>query len=88
MGGKLYQEAETQESTVCVFPLSADVMAYTLQRSSFATTFPGLWTTLMPVSSALKMSTGFEMRLRQPYNAPSLPKNSSTVSWLEQSAPQ
>ena len=41
MGGKVYPEAETQESTVCVFPLSADVMAYTLRRPSFATTFPG-----------------------------------------------
>ena len=24
MGGKVYPEAETQESTMCVFPLSAD----------------------------------------------------------------
>ena len=88
MGGKVYPEAETQESTVCVFPLSADVMAYTLRRPNFATTFPGLWTMLMAVSSALKMSIGFEMRLRWPYNAPSFPKNSSTVSWLEQSALQ
>ena len=84
----MYPEAETQESTVCVFPLSADVMAYTLRHPSFATTFPGLCTTLMPVSSALKMSIGFEMRLRRPYNAPSFPKSSSIVSWLEQSALQ
>ena len=77
----MYPEAETQESTVCVFPLSADVMAYTLRRPSFATTFPGLWTTLMPVSSVLKISIGFKMRLR-------LTKNSSIVSWLEQSALQ
>ena len=44
---------ETHARMVWVFPFSADVIAYTLRRPSSATTLPGLWTTLTPVSSQL-----------------------------------
>ena len=34
-----------------VFPRSAEVTAYTFLRPNSAITLPGLWTTLIPVSS-------------------------------------
>ena len=51
--GKMLPEAETHERTLWVFPFSADVTAYTLQQPSSATTLPGLWTMLTPVTSML-----------------------------------
>jgi len=47
IGGNMWPDAEAHVNTVCVFPFSADVTAYTLWRPISATTLPGLWIILM-----------------------------------------
>jgi len=47
IGGNTWPDAEAHVNTVCVFPFSADVTAYTLWRPISATTLPGLWIILM-----------------------------------------
>jgi len=62
IGGKTWPDAEAHVNAVCVFPFSADVTAYTLWRPISATTIPGLWTTLTPVSSQLYICISLDIR--------------------------
>ena len=72
IGGNTWPDAEAHVNMVCVFPFSADVTAYTLWRPISATTLPGLWTTLTPVSSQLYNLHRFGYQVQSSVNSTKL----------------
>ena len=73
---------------VWVFPFSADVTPHTFFLPSLVTTFPGLCTIEIPVSSTLKICIGLASKFSRAQTAASFAKKLAIVSLFAAAAAQ
>ena len=73
-GGRADPDADTHDYIVCVFPFSPEVTDQTFLRPTSVITFPGLCTTVTPVSSIFHICIGFASKFSFVHTAASFPK--------------